>query len=255
VVNTRRVRSGARAPRGYNPRDYPSFAVTVDIVILTLRGDELTVLLVRRKGAPFRGRWALPGGFKKPNETLDQAAARELFEETGVTAPAHLAQLRAYGDPGRDPRTNVVTVSYLAVVRSLGELLAGGDAEDVGVFPVAKVMSGELSLAFDHKQIVADALDRARAEVEHTSLATAFVGPTFTLSQLRTVYESVWDTRLDPANFRRALTSDIEYVVSTGTTAEPGPEGGRPPELFQPSAAWQIGSPIRRPKPRSTDPS
>jgi 8-oxo-dGTP diphosphatase len=247
-------RTGGKAPRGYKATDYPTFAVTVDVVILTLRGNELSVLLVRRKGHPYAGKWALPGGFKKPNETLDQAVARELLEETGTTAPAHLAQLRAYGDPGRDPRTNVVTVSYLAVVRTLGDLLAGGDAEDVGVFPVSKVIDGDLPLAFEHAQIVADAVDRARADVEHTSLATAFVGPTFTLSQLRTVYESVWDTNLDPANFRRALTADVDYVEPTGATAEPGPEGGRPPELFRSTAAWQIGSPVKRPKLRSTSP-
>ena len=104
-------RAGERAPEGYDAGAYPPFAVTVDIVILTLREDELAVLLVRRSADPFAGLWALPGGFKRPDETLDEAAARELQEETGVAAPDHLAQLRAYGDPERDPRTNLVSVA------------------------------------------------------------------------------------------------------------------------------------------------
>ncbi|MTA14711.1 MAG: NUDIX domain-containing protein, partial [Actinobacteria bacterium] len=109
--------SRARAPKGYDVRRYPSFAVTVDVVILSIHLDQLSVLLVRRSGDPYAGHWALPGGFKRPDETLDQAAQRELVEETGMHAPDHLRQLGAYGDPGRDPRTNVVSIAYLAVVR------------------------------------------------------------------------------------------------------------------------------------------
>lgn len=242
---------GARTPPGYDPSRYPSFAVTVDVVILTLVGDQLSVLLVRRRADPYAGAWALPGGFKHPDETLDQAAVRELHEETGVRVPDRLVQLRTYGDPGRDPRTNVVTVAYLAVVRTLGDLLAGGDAADAALWPVADVVHEGLPLAFDHRQIVTDAVQRVGQELEHTSLATAFVGPTFTLSQLRTVYESVWQTPLDPANFRRSLTSaDAEFVRPTGIRAEPGPEGGRPPEIYRSTAAWQAGSPVKRPKSR-----
>jgi 8-oxo-dGTP diphosphatase len=248
----RPARRGHRAPEGYDPRAYPSFAVTVDIVILTLVGDELCVLLVKRRDDPFVGHWALPGGFKRPDETLDEAAVRELREETGVAAPAHLAQFRAYGDPGRDPRTNVVTVAYLAVMRNLGGLLAGGDAADARLWPVTTALHGDLPLAFDHERILRDAVEQARHDLAHTSLATAFVGPTFTLSQLRTVYESVWDTELDPANFRRSLTaSDDTYVEPTGERAAPGPEGGRPPELYRATDAWAAGSPVKPPKPRA----
>ena len=139
------------------------------------------------------------------------------------------------------------------MVRTLGELVAGGDAADVALRPVADVVAGGLELAFDHRRIVADAVERARADLEHTSLATAFVGPTFTLSQLRGVYESVWDTELDPANFRRSLMApDQDYVEPTGERAEPGPEGGRPPELFRPTPAWESGSPVKRPRRRSS---
>ena len=111
-------RKPAAAPAGYELSDYPSFAVTVDVVILTLVEGQLQVLLIRRSADPYQGAWALPGGFKRPDETLDDAAARELAEEAGVDAATHLSQLGAYGDPGRDPRTNVVTVAYVAVLRT-----------------------------------------------------------------------------------------------------------------------------------------
>lgn len=251
MAASRRPRPGERAPAGYDPTAYPPFAVTVDIVILTLVGDQLSVLLVRRHDEPFAGLWALPGGFKRPDETLDEAARRELHEETGVSAPSHIAQLGAYGDPGRDPRTNVVTVAYLAVVRTVGELLAGSDADAAALWPVADVVNAELELAFDHRRIVTDAVERARRDLEHTSLATAFVGPTFTLSELRTVFETVWETPLDPANFRRALSSpEGAYLEQVGRRSKPGAAGGRPPELFEATEAWRSGPPVKRPKPR-----
>ena len=120
----------ASAPTGYDPAQFPAFAVTVDVVILTMAEGALHVLLVRRGEEPFAGHWAVPGGFKRPTETLDEAAKRELREETGVSAPPVLAQFGAYGDPGRDPRMNVVTVGYLAVIRDLGAIVAGSDAAE-----------------------------------------------------------------------------------------------------------------------------
>src|SRR5262245_17807573 len=94
-------------PPGYDPSRFPAFAVTVDVVILTMSDGDLHVLLVRRGEAPFKGVWAIPGGFKRPDETLAEAARRELAEETGVDVPSLLTQFGAYGDPGRDPRMNV----------------------------------------------------------------------------------------------------------------------------------------------------
>ena len=187
------------------------------------------MLLVRRGEAPFAGAWAIPGGFKRPDETLDDAAARELHEETGVVAPRHLAQFGAYGDPGRDPRGNVVTVAYLAVTPEVGELAAGTDAADARLWAVADVLEGDLELAFDHRRILTDAVERAGAELEGSDLATAFVGPTFTLSELQSVYEAIWGDRLDAANFRRSLASepDAAYVEPTGR-AGPGRSQGWP---------------------------
>ena len=102
-----------QAPAGYDPSRFPAFAVTVDVVILTMSGGRLHVLLVRRGVAPYKGMWAIPGGFKRPAETLGEAAKRELAQETGVDSATLLTQFGAYGDPGRDPRMNVVTVAYL----------------------------------------------------------------------------------------------------------------------------------------------
>jgi 8-oxo-dGTP diphosphatase len=235
-------------PAAYDPSQYPAFAATVDIVILTMAGGELHVLLVRRGQAPFAGMWAIPGGFKLPTETLDEAAIRELVEETGVDASMLLTQFGAYGDPGRDPRMNVVTVAYLAVLRDVGPLTAGSDAADAALIPVADVLRGKVELAFDHVRIVADAVDRARVELEVSGIATAFVGPTFTLAELRAVYEAVWGVQLDGANFRRSIVAEKGWVIPTGRRARSGPSGGKPAQLFRAGRAWKHGGPIRRPR-------
>jgi len=151
----------AGVPADYDPAQFPAFAVTVDIVILTLRDGALQVLLVERGEEPFRGRWAVPGGFKRPTETLDGAAARELAEETGLEAATLLHQFGAYGDPDRDPRMNVVTVGYLAVLRDLPPPVAGTDAAAAAFVPVAEVLAGRRELAFDHAVIVRDAMAAA----------------------------------------------------------------------------------------------
>ena len=155
-------------PAGYDPSQFPAFAVTVDVVILTMSEGLLQVLLVRRGEAPFEGMWAIPGGFKRPTETLDEAAKRELAEETGVDAASLLTQFGAYGDPERDPRMNVVTVAYLAVLRDVGAVVAGTDAAAAALIPVSDVLNGKIDLAFDHLRIVRDAIERVRVELEVT---------------------------------------------------------------------------------------
>jgi 8-oxo-dGTP diphosphatase len=214
---------------GYDPRDYPAVAVTVDVVALTIRHGQLSVLLVERGEQPFAGRRALPGGFVK-SETLDEAALRELGEETGLRpgegdlARVHLEQLRTYGDPGRDPRMRVFSVAYLAFAPSLPDPRAGGDAAGAEWVPVDRA-SG---LAFDHDAILADGLDRARSKLEYTPLATAFVGAEFTISELRGVYAAVWGEELHAGNFHRKVLSVPGFVESTGETAARGGERGGP---------------------------
>jgi 8-oxo-dGTP diphosphatase len=233
-------------PSDYDASQYPAFAVTVDVVILTMSEGMLHAVLVCRGEAPFEGMWAIPGGFKRPNETLDEAARRELAEEAGVDAASLLTQFGAYGDPGRDPRMNVVTVGYVAVLRDVGEVAGGSDAAAAALLPVADVLNGRIDLAFDHQKIVRDALERVRHELEVSGLATAFVGETFTLAELRAVYEAVWDTELDAANFRRSVVADDRWVIPTGERAQPGPVGGRPAELYRAGEAWENGGPIHR---------
>lgn len=235
-------------PDGYDPSKFPPFAVTVDVVVLTMVDAAVHVLLVRRGQAPFEGMWAVPGGFKLPDETLDAAAARELSEETGVEAAALLTQFGAYGDPGRDPRLNVVTIAYLAVLRDIGAIVAGTDAAHAALVPVTDVLTGRVQLAFDHLRIVDDAVARVRTDLEVTGLATAFVGTTFTLAELRAVYEAIWGVRLDSANFRRSVAEEHGWVVPTGRRAPSGAAGGKPAELFGAGRAWNDGGPIRRPR-------
>lgn len=234
------------APPGYDPSQFPAFAVTVDIVILTMSERTLQVLLVRRGEAPFEGMWAIPGGFKRPTETLDGAAMRELVEETGIEIATPPTQFGAYGDPGRDPRMNVVTVAYLAVVRDVGAVVGGTDASEAALMPVSTVLNEDLDLAFDHARIVRDAVERVRIELEVSGLAAAFVGPTFTMAELRAVYEAIWGVQLDAANFRRTIVAEDGWVIPTGRRARPGSAGGRPAELYRAGRAWSQGGPIHR---------
>ena len=236
-------------PADYDPSQFPAFAVTVDVVILTMSDSRLHVLLVRRGVAPFEGMWAIPGGFKRPTETLDEAAKRELAEETGVDAASLLTQFGAYGDPERDPRMNVVTVAYLAVLREVGGVVAGTDAADAALVPVSDALDGKIEVAFDHARIVRDAVERVRLDLALTGIATAFVGPTFTLAELRAVYEAVWGVHLDGANFRRSVLAEGGWVIPTGRQSRPGSTGGKPAELYRAGRIWMHGGPIRNPQP------
>jgi 8-oxo-dGTP diphosphatase len=234
----------------YDPAQFPAFAVTVDVVILTMAAGDLHVLLVSRGEEPFQGMWAIPGGFKRPAETLDEAALRELREETGVDGTTLLTQFGAYGDPGRDPRMNVVTVGYLAVVRDVGPIVGGSDAAAAALVKVSDVLDGRVELAFDHLRIVQDAIERVRVELDTGGIAKAFVGSTFTLAELRAVYEAVWGVQLDAANFRRRVVTEGGWVIPTGERAQPGPAGGRPAELYRAGDAWDRGGPLHRTRER-----
>ena len=198
----------------YDPHAFPPVAVTVDVVILTVGQGQLCVLLVRRGGHPFLGSWALPGGFVRPAETLDRAADRELEEETGLATLAHLEQLATYGEPDRDPRMRVVSVAYLALVPDVPRPAAGSDASEAKLWPVADVDPG--GMAFDHARILTDAVERARAKLEYTSLAASLLPEPFTIADLRRVYEAVWGVALHPANFRRKVLATDGFVVPTG---------------------------------------
>lgn len=229
----------------YDASEYPPFAVTVDLVVLTIRGDQLTVLLVRRAQTPYARRWALPGGFVHAAESLERAAERELAEETGVAVRAvHMEQLRTYGAPRRDPRMRVVSVAYLVVAPDLPEPVAGTDAAQARWRPVEPILAGAGRLAFDHDEILRDGVERARAKLEYSSLATRFCPAEFTVGQLRRVYEVVWGTRIDPRNFHRKVTNAGGFLEPAGRRSREGP--GRPAELFRQGPIELLHPPILR---------
>jgi 8-oxo-dGTP diphosphatase len=178
-----------------------SLRVTVDIVIFTLKEGSLQVLLVKRGVAPFEGQYAIPGGFIRGDESLEEAALRELHEETGVRN-VFLEQLYTFGDPKRDPRGRVITVAYYALIASDKlSLAAGADAAEAQWFPASSVPP----LAFDHKSILDYALERLRNKLEYTTVGFQLLPEKFTLGELQAVYEAILARPLDKRNFRRKL--------------------------------------------------
>ncbi|MFV2018148.1 NUDIX hydrolase [Micromonospora sp. LOL_023] len=252
----------------YDPRAFPAIAVTVDVVALTIRDAQLHVLLVRRGAPPYEGAWALPGGFVQPDEDLPTAAARELAEETGLETGGpldrvHLEQLASYGDPDRDPRMRIVSVAYLAFAPELPDPAAGSDAAAAAWVPAAALGLPEHAdpvrpvrqrpgtsrrLAFDHARVLFDGLDRARAKLEYTPLATRFVGDEFTISELRAVYETVWGVELHAGNFHRKVLSVPGFLDSVGaTTQRGGPRGGPRARIYRAGDARLLHPALLRP--------
>jgi nucleoside phosphorylase/ADP-ribose pyrophosphatase YjhB (NUDIX family) len=225
----------------------PSVLLTVDLVILTLRDASLHVLLVERGVEPYAGMMGLPGGFLRDEaEPIPAAARRELSEETGLNAGAlRLEQFGVYGDQGRDPRGRVVSVAYLAIMPRLPDPVAGTDAADARWAPADDVLDGRVRLAFDHQRIVADGVERARRKLEHSVLATAFCGPTFTIPELQQVYEAVWGIRLDARNFYRKIQGTRDFVVPAD--APKRASAGRPARLFRAGPGTVLYPPMIRP--------
>lgn len=221
--------------------------IAVDLVIVTLRASVFHVLLVERGIEPYKGDQALPGGFlNNAGEDILAAAYRELHEEAGLDgSQLHLEQLGAYGTPGRDPRGRVISVAYLAIAPGLPEPVAGTDAADATWRPVADVLSGRLTLAFDHHQILTDGVERARTKLEHSPLATAFCGTTFTIAELQQVYEAVWDVALDSRNFYRKIQAVPGFIIPAGPDRRT--TKGRPARLFRAGPRTALYPPLVRP--------
>lgn len=261
----------------YQPGDYPRPSVAADMVIFTVADQkeenyrkipkkELQLLLIKRGGHPYLGAWALPGGFVRPNETTEQAAGRELREETGVDQ-VYLEQLYTFSQPGRDPRTWVMSCSYMALIDSSRvNLQAGDDADQAAWFRMdlhmrEKVKNTEVwelslthggiclgavllkeaggsftesriaeqkGLAFDHSRIIAYGLERLRGKLSYTDLALHLVPEYFTLTQLQQVYEVILDRELPTAAFRRKAAPLVEE-----TEAYTGNKGHRPSRLYR----------------------
>jgi 8-oxo-dGTP diphosphatase len=175
--------------------------VTVDIVIFTIQQGVLKVLLVKRRIPPFLGVFAIPGGFVLENEDLEQAAVRELREETGVS-DVYLEQLYSFGKPDRDPRGRVVTVAYFALISADRRLKAGSDAAEAAWYTVDDLPP----LAFDHATILNYALERLRNKLEYTTVGFQLLPEKFTLTELQKVYEAILMKKLDKRNFRRKMS-------------------------------------------------
>lgn len=223
----------------YDPGEYPPFAVTVDLVVLTVRPPDLHVLLVRREEDPDKGSWALPGGFVGPNQDLVDAAQFKLSDKTGIrVGEAHLEQLSTFGAPDRDPRMRIVSVAYLALVANPPE----PELDSAKWHPVGSL--AERSLAFDHGSILAHGVERARAKLEYTTLATSFCAAEFTIAELRSVYEATWGSTLDAANFHRKVMATDGFVEPTGRTESGG--RGRPARTYKASSAEALHPPIVR---------
>jgi 8-oxo-dGTP diphosphatase len=188
-------------PETYDVSHFDRPSVTVDLVIFTLRQDQLQVLLIKRKHWPFEGMWALPGGFVHMDESLEKAARRELEEETGVQ-DVYLEQLYTFGKPDRDPRTRVITVAYFALVSSDHlELRPATDAANADWFPATTPPP----LAFDHADILSYAITRLRYKLEYSAVGFQLLPGEFTLTELQTAYETILDEKLDKRNFRRRI--------------------------------------------------
>ena len=206
--------------------EYPHPAVTVDVAVFTVTDGRLAVLLVRRSQWPHAGKWALPGGFVDIDESLKRAAWRELQEETGIKA-GYLEQLGAFGRPDRDPRERVITVVYIALAQpDRMDIRAGSDAADARLFSIDELPE----LAFDHRKILAHAMERLRDRLGVDGVARRLMPAQFTLSELQAACEAVEGKPLDKRNFRKKLKA-LDIVEPTGEVREGSAH--RPAALFR----------------------
>ncbi len=202
-------------PAKYDVTQYDRPSVTVDVLLFTVEKGELRILLVKRNEAPFESSWALPGGFVHMNESLDEAATRELVEETGVKG-LYLEQLYTFGNPKRDPRTRVITVTYMALAaKAEWKLKSTGDANAADFFSIDKLPK----LAFDHAEILKYGLQRLRNKLGYTNIVLGLLPGSFTLTDLQKIYEIILKTTIDKRNFRKKILS-TGLIVASGKKLE-----------------------------------
>ncbi len=204
---------------------YARPAVTVDVLLFTIREEKLQLALIKRGIEPFKSRWAIPGGFVRMDEELEEAARREIEEETGVR-DVFLEQLYTFGEPNRDPRTRVITIVYFALVP--GEhltLRADTDASDASWFSVDELPA----LAFDHNEIVEVGIERLKAKIEYSNVAYGLLPARFRLSELQRVYEIILGRALDKRNFRKRVLA-LGLVEATDKYSS---GAHRPAQLFR----------------------
>jgi len=212
--------------KGYDVSKYDKPSVAVDILLFTIEDGELKLLLVKRNEEPFKNCWALPGGFIKMNESLESAAARELEEETGVKN-IYMEQLFSFGEPKRDPRTRVISITYMALATKTDwALKASGDADQTQFFATSELPK----LAFDHLKIYKYGLERLRSKLGYTNISFGLLPDHFTLTEMQNVYEVILDKKLDKRNFRKKILS-MNLLVPLGKKSYGGAH--RPAELYR----------------------
>ena len=218
---------------------YKRPSITVDVTLFTYAEDHLQVLLIRRGNKPFAGAWALPGGFVDIDESLEAAAARELFEETGVR-DIQMEQLATFGAPDRDPRGRVISVAYIALAGAeiMRTTRAGDDASAAAWFDVYNLPQ----LAFDHDRILDAAMQRLRYKLEDTAQGLDLLREAFTLTELQKVYEIVLETTFDKRNFRRKFLSS-GILEDTGRVRY---GDYRPAKLYRRAGKQETGRPVNR---------
>lgn len=212
--------------KGYDASKYDKPSVAVDILLFTVEDGLLKLLLVKRNEEPFKDRWALPGGFVKMNESLDEAAIRELGEETGVKN-IYMEQLYTFGEPKRDPRTRVISITYMALATKTNwQLTASGDANQAKFFPTSELPK----LGFDHLEIFKYGLERLRSKLGYTNISFGLLPDQFTLTDLQNIYEIILYKKLDKRNFRKKMLS-MDLLLSVGIKSPGGAH--RPAELYR----------------------
>ena len=229
------------------------FAIAVNILVFTIQDDKIKILLRQRDRAPFRDRWVLPGGWVQSNEALPEAAARTLREQTNITTAGTLrgkplSQFRSYYEPQRYPRRNVTTIVYWAIVThsELAKALVDSP-QTAATWPYKTIDRGRIDLAFDHKRIIREGLKRTRRRLEGTTVATRFLPKRFTISDLRRVYELMWDTTdIDPGNFQRKVLKCQDFLKTT-TDKRPSLSSGPPATLYTAGPARFLTSTIVMP--------
>ncbi len=214
--------------------------VTVELVTFTILDGDLCVLVERRREAPYRGRWALPSLVLTAREDVD-GCARRLLDSHLETTGAELLQLQAYASPRRHPGRRTVAVAWVAVVGDLDAHVESSPALWMEVQDATQTRLG-----FDHDAILRDALDRLRHWMEHKTIATKFCSAQFTVAQLRQVYEVIWQTDLDPANFHRKVTGVAGFLVPT--TRQTEGTRGRPAQYYRLGEATELSPPVPRPR-------
>lgn len=267
LVGVKVTRYGSSMTPDGPPPDHLRCWVAADLVILTLRPAagadsdgalagkakpaRLSVLVVRRGIDPFRGEWALPGGFIWPEDAdLEVTARRKLADEAGIANPGHLEQLAVYSAADRDPRGRIIAVAFLALTPALPLPTAGhAHTMESRWASVDELLDGATTLAFDHRRLLADGVERARSKLEYSPLAAAFCPDEFTVTELRRVYESVWGVPLDARNFHRKVIGTNNFLQRTGLTTRR--DGGRPAELFRRGTASLLHPAMLRPAARA----